>query len=233
MEADGEWHTSDNKYGSATWKATHPTTTAAKPALSRKPSSVAHPPSHSKLANNDLNGKVKPNNQEIFILDSDDEDEGQVKRELSPSFGSASSGHQSFDSSATSVPQSQSQADDVIDLTLDSDDEAPVISRKAEKRKATDAELSSTSPTEQIWKKSRPDPDRHIPARSSIGTDYPTLHPLPSRPAAPRSPLHYTTPYQGGSGLASTFPPYTIRGTANTTLPPLPNIPPRTNGHWS
>jgi E3 SUMO-protein ligase PIAS1 len=234
VEADGEWHTSDNKYGSPTWNSTHPTTTAVRPVLSRKPSSHAQTFSNSppKPATSDLNGKTRPHNQEIFILDSDDEDEGQVKRELSPSFGSASSGHQSFDSSATSVPQSQSQPDDVIDLTLDSDDEAPVDSRQAGKRKATEAELTSTSPTEQIWKKSRPDPDRTFSARGSTTTDYPTLHPPPPRPVAPGSPLQYAAPYQG-TGLSSTFSSYTVRGTGSTPMPPLPSLLPRTNGHWS
>ncbi|KAF9457450.1 PINIT domain-containing protein [Collybia nuda] len=233
VEADGEWHTSDNKYGSAQWKATHTPIAVTKPAiLSRKPSVVAHPPSSSpsKLGPDDLKEKTNVKDHEIFILDSDDEDEGQVKRELSPSFGSATSGYQSFESSATSVPQSQSQTDDVIDLTLDSDDEAPVVSQKAGKRKATDAELSSTSPTEQIWKKSRPDPDRTVPTRVSINTDYPILS---SHSVAPRSPLQYTPSFQPGSSLGSTFSPFNIRSTTNMTLPPLQNVPPRTNGHWS
>lgn len=91
----------------------------------------------------DQNGKKKA--VEIMVLDSDDEDdEGRVKRELSPSFASGSS---SIVNQA--APTSQSQGGDVIDLTLDSEDEEtpPPPSKTAEKRKAPDYGLPS--PTEQ------------------------------------------------------------------------------------
>ncbi|KAG6862364.1 hypothetical protein C0995_011804 [Termitomyces sp. Mi166 len=144
VEADGEWHTSDNKYGSATWKASHPI--AAAPV--RKPTSQPVSRSPSKV---DVNGKAKAK-QEVYVLDSDDEDEGQVKRELSPSL--ASNSH-SYD--GTTAPPKQKEPDTVIDLTLDSDDEESPPSRQIGKRKAIDPEPSSTSPSESIWKKSRID----------------------------------------------------------------------------
>ena len=142
VEADGEWHTSDNKYGSPGWKHVHPPEPAMK--------LPAPPVKTNGAGSSDLNGKNAK--VEIVVLDSDDDDdEGQVKRELSPSFGSGSS---------VLVPPSESPSlgaesqTDVIDLTLDSEEEdPPPSSRTAEKRKVSDSGIPS--PTEQIWKKSR------------------------------------------------------------------------------
>ena len=76
IEADGQWHTEDNKYASPAWKATH---------------SVAA--SLVRLVANGMHGvngqdKPRPSNAEIVILDSDDEngDEGRMNWEpsLSP-----------------------------------------------------------------------------------------------------------------------------------------------------
>lgn len=141
VEADGQWHSSDNKYASVKWKSTHA------PILPKAPS-LPPPPKPESL---DQNGKKKA--IEIMVLDSDDEDdEGRVKRELSPSFASGSS----FTANQGPLP-SQSPGD-VIDLTLDSDEEyqpapAPPV-KTAEKRKALDYGLQS--PTElQHPKRSR------------------------------------------------------------------------------
>ncbi|KAF7310866.1 MIZ zinc finger protein [Mycena chlorophos] len=138
VEADGEWHTSDNKYGSATWKAAHPP--AAKPAAVAKPVTKSPPKA-------DPNGKRKAI-ESIVVLDSDDEDEGLVKRELSASFASSSSANQSGrETTSKSQP-------DVIDLTLDSDDEEPPPPPPRAKRTASEAGIA-LSPTENIWKKGR------------------------------------------------------------------------------
>jgi E3 SUMO-protein ligase PIAS1 len=115
-------------------------------------------------------GKANSRNVEIVILDSDDEDEGRVKRELSPSFASGTSGsaHQSFD--GTSVPLTQTQSEDVIDLTLDSEDDEPApepTSRAAEKRKAMDFDLSHDS---QHWKKARTNEGASIQQQMAIRT---------------------------------------------------------------
>ncbi|RDB28615.1 E3 SUMO-protein ligase pli1 [Hypsizygus marmoreus] len=224
VEADGEWHTSDNKYGSPAWKTLHPV--SAVPV--RKPPSTSQQSSRSpsKPTNTDSNGKAKAVNREIFVLDSDDEDESQVKRELSPSFASGSP--------ATSVPQSQSQSDQVIDLTLDSDDEEPPPVRQNGKRKAVDADVPSTSPTEQIWKKSRLD-SQSFGGGSSTNDDYRASGHTTSRATAPLQPLRYAAPYQGTS-LSSDYPTYSA---GDSSLPsprlPLPSINallPRTNGRW-
>ncbi|KAJ7492670.1 PINIT domain-containing protein [Mycena latifolia] len=158
VEADGEWHTTDNKYGSATWKASHAPATIPKAPSPRKSLPAKSPPD-SPSKSGDPNGKRKA--AEIVVLDSDDEDEGRVKRELSPSFASTSSVNRSF-GSIPGETAANSQGDDVIDLTLDSDDEAEPPSRPAAKRTASDAGI--VSPTEQIWKKGRLDVDRNLPA---------------------------------------------------------------------
>ncbi|EEB89793.1 hypothetical protein MPER_12075 [Moniliophthora perniciosa FA553] len=130
VEADGEWHTTDNKYGSANWKIKHPPTGSVKP-----PSPIRQPLPTVKTELQEptvgLNGAVdpprKPNDVQIMVLDSDDEEEeGLVKRELSPSTANGTSaGPQSH------APPSQ---DDVIDLTIDSDDEEPSPPKQTRKR---------------------------------------------------------------------------------------------------
>lgn len=158
VEADGEWHTSDNKYGSAAWKRAHPPEPAVK--------LPASPVKTNGTGSSDLNGKKKVS-VEIVVLDSDDEDdEGQVKRELSPSFGSGSSVLVPPSESPSLGAESQSQTD-VIDLTLDSDEEdLPPSSRTAEKRKVMDNGIPS--PTEQIWKKSRVESIAPMPNLKSV-----------------------------------------------------------------
>ncbi|KAI0639487.1 PINIT domain-containing protein [Trametes polyzona] len=155
VEADGLWHTEDNKHGSAEWTTAHP------PAAKKPPSPVKRAPSPVKPVTNGVDGKDKPrpSNAEIVILDSDeeDEDEGRVKRELSPSADVARLPRASQSASVSSSQPPRSQATDIIDLTLDSEDEepqppprpAPSLSKK---RKDMD---DLPSPTEQIWKKSR------------------------------------------------------------------------------
>jgi E3 SUMO-protein ligase PIAS1 len=170
VEADGDWHTGDNKYASARWKLSHPATSLLKaPLTPRKSTSVMKSPMQTPAPTKER-GKENPHNVEIVILDSDDEDEGRVKRELSPSFASGTSGsaHQSFDS--TSLPLTQSQSEDVIDLTLDSDDDEPApepTSRVVEKRKAMDFDLSHDL---QYWKKARANDGASIQQQMAIRT---------------------------------------------------------------
>jgi E3 SUMO-protein ligase PIAS1 len=253
VEADGEWHTSDNKYSSATWKSTHPATRIIKPpSTPRKSLSFIKSPSHTpaRPASGIVagNGKAKAND-EIVVLDSDDEDEGRVKRELSPSHGSGSSVsvNRSFD--GTSVPRSHT--DDVIDLTLESDDEEPPMSTQPRKRKASVAGLPTTS-TELIWKKGRTVDHTStmmaIPPttpRNANGRDHPR-HPHHAhnvaRPSAPSSPpIRYAPQYPGTSlpHIYSTFPPRGAPAAAAPQLPPLnsntflPQLNGSSNSRWS
>lgn len=214
VEADGEWHTSDNKFGSASWKIKHPPKQPN--AAARKPvSSVKALVSETSASSSTgPNGTKKPD-VEITVLDSDDEDEGRVKRELSPSFGNISSGSQS----QSSVPYPR--AGDVIDLTIDSDDDEPPP-RNSGKRKASEA----VSPTEGIWKKAR--------TSDSFSTDSsatPVTLPITAmRPAVP-----VLAP--GTVRLTSTFNSSPPSAAAPTTLPPFhaafSGRPPPINGFSS
>ena len=83
IEADGQWHTEDNKYASPAWKAAHP---VAPP--SKLPSVAQWAASPVKQVANGMNGvniqdKPRPSNAEIIILDSDEEDEGRLIRQHS------------------------------------------------------------------------------------------------------------------------------------------------------
>jgi E3 SUMO-protein ligase PIAS1 len=228
VEADGQWHTTDNTYGSREWKAVHPVTTQQ--VADKNPSEENNPTrfaSESRTQSNDVNKKGVPP-QEIFIVDSDDEDEGRVKRELSPSY--ASSANQSFDGTLPRPPQSQqSQASQVIDLTLDSDDDddggdgddaEPVVSNANGKRKADEAGVG-TSPPDQLWKKGRGlgDPSRILPlprvstaTHNGVGTSH--YSPLSNN----RLPSYQ--PFQGNM-----LPPPTSSAIYN--YPRSPNMPHR------
>ncbi|KAG6851171.1 hypothetical protein H0H93_015181 [Arthromyces matolae] len=198
VEADGEWHTSDNKHGSASWKATHPVEGESVSKPPPQPSSRS--PSKADIDEN-ASGK-----REVYILDSDDEDdESQVKQELSPSIGSSS---QVLDGTTTSSKHAASNG--IIDLTLDSDDEESPPPMQTGKRKAPDLSPSSTSPSELIWKKSRT--DAH-PFRDG-GGDY-------GQPSASQSvpPIH------------PRYPPYSESHQNNyngTYLPSIDNLYPGT-----
>jgi len=137
VEADGEWHTSDDRYASDAWRKTH------KPG----PSSVSPTP-HPKYPgpSNSPSGHIRgASNQEksqrsgdVVVLDSEEEDEGEVKRELSPS-------------RAEQILTSGLPGAQVIDLTVESDDES-ASNRSLGKRKA---ESDPVSASEDTWKKSR------------------------------------------------------------------------------
>ncbi|OSD03150.1 hypothetical protein PYCCODRAFT_1434570 [Trametes coccinea BRFM310] len=224
VESDGQWHTEDNKYGSAEWLAAHPLT--AKPVAP-----VKRAPSPTKPTTSGVDGKDKPrpSNAEIVILDSDeeDEDEGRVKRELSPSTDSMRlpRSSQSISVGGSQPPRSQtsrSQATDIIDLTLDSDDEQPPsrpppVVPVSQKRKAMD---DLPSPTEQIWKKSRTDSVLSSP----IGHDRLSLA-APTMPALPSSSQsrYAASPQSSSRGLSSQS--YGAPG-GLPTPPSLPRRPP-------
>ena len=241
VEADGQWHTSDNQYACASWRAAHPPPKAL--SLSLPPTPIKHPsPTTARpaaIGNDQKNGL---SSSEIFILDSDDEEEGQVKRELSPSVP------RSYTTSLASIgsipPRSQTVTSDVIDLTLDSDDEAPPARvpppslhppspppppPPSNKRK-TD-ELDLVSPTESVWKKSRIE-GLALPAISTLNGTSPLPHfpngdhyspppPPPSRdPRLPHLPLD-RLPVRPQPFTNSYIPP------GGAPVPSRPSIPRR------
>lgn len=81
VEADGEWHTEDSKYGSASWMANRPKeapSVKASPApFSRKQSSTVEPPDR-KPNGDGADPNVKKKEPEVFVLDDDDTDDGDV-----------------------------------------------------------------------------------------------------------------------------------------------------------
>lgn len=232
VEVDGQWHSEDNVFGSAEWKASHP---PAKPAARALPSPVKkRSPSPTKPVTNGINGhdKPQPSDAEIVILDSDDEDEGRVKRELSPSNETNMS---SFNSQRTVTypPPSQTQHTDVIDLTLDSDDEAPPVPATKKRKQVEDI----PSPTEQIWKKSRTDGTAASPGSSSVASSSAYLngshHSGPSSrsmpngsPSLPPTP-RYTPAYSSGAQPYGYFPPSPRR------IPTHPYLPQSNGTHSS
>jgi E3 SUMO-protein ligase PIAS1 len=230
VEADGEWHTSDNKYGSAGWKAAHAPVVPKQAPLSPRdslPKASAH-----------LNGTgaVDPNEKkkadvEIFVLDSDDSDEeGRVKRELSPSIGSGSSAVVNRSMDVASLSAASQPQTNVIDLTLDSDDDdgPSPPPRTAEKRKAPDTGL--VSPTELIWKKARVD---SIPppvmrnvngVNGTAGSSHVngTISPSALNPLH-MQPVHYPLrdAQHPQSSIYSSLPPSVPRPPATATSPTL------------
>lgn len=252
VEADGQWHTTDNKYGSMEWIASHPTFANSSPSLAKKPPTPSYnpscPPSN---GSGQANGKGKAT--EIYVLDDsddDDEDEGRVKRELSPSY--ASSTNQSFDGTLPPMTQTQTQSQSqpntqFIDLTLDDSDEEdqPIVSHAQGKRRATESDLDNSA--DQVWKKARVDPSsRILPAPpvpsipSSIPPSLPHTSLMNNHP--PPSPAHYQSVFSGNilpPPTVNNYPNYSTGriGPANPSLqlPPLTNPtyhrqPPPPNG---
>ncbi|EJD04077.1 uncharacterized protein FOMMEDRAFT_155211 [Fomitiporia mediterranea MF3/22] len=156
VEADGEWHTIDNKIGSKGWMQTHRSKPADRSAstsganASNQPRSSTSVPPRIGAPNTDA---VAQSLEDVVVLDSDsdNEDERRVKRELSPTTSpiSMDTNKNGFGPATTKAASST-----VIDLTLDSEDEdapqtAPVA---AIKRKASD---TLERAEDAIYKKSR------------------------------------------------------------------------------
>ncbi|KAI0778270.1 PINIT domain-containing protein [Trametes elegans] len=241
VEADGQWHTEDNKHGSAEWLAAHPPAVPAK----KLPSPVKRLPSPVKPLTNGID-RPRPSNAEIVILSSDeeDEDEGRVKRELSPSTESTRIPRSSQSVSIGGSQPPRSQVSDIIDLTLDSDDDEPPprpAAHLSKKRKEVD---DLPSPTEQIWKKSRTDGGSSSSTHDRPMARGPDLHvpPLPALPSTRYSSSQHSSgrapgsqPYASSSALSTPpslprrAPPATHDNFRNT-LPPLSSLVPRGSG---
>lgn len=238
VEPDGEWHTSDNKFASSAWKAAHP------PTLSQSSPVKKTSASPTKVVPKQENGakSLGPLNAEIVILDSDDEDDNRVKRELSPSTDGTGTkgGRTTANTSLASMPP-PSQTSDVIDLTLDSDDEDPPPLRRppsqhlsvpqasATSKKRDSSELDSASPTETIWKKSRTESASATPSLPQF-RGLPVLSPpgsARSLPSSSTSTGRYQIPYQLFSPPYSPpYPPHTVPPTAPVSgLGSLPSRP--------
>ena len=157
VEADGEWHTSDNKFASEGWKTSHPLPNGVvRPVSPKKEPETPAPISSPSLKA--PNGRALP--EVISLTDSEDDEERIVKRELSPKSGYTSQSH-SFASSGgksgrTPPPPSSkaSFSNEVIDLTLDSDeDDLPSTYDSVHKRK--ERGLDDSPEASSSWKKPR------------------------------------------------------------------------------
>ncbi|KAJ3551022.1 hypothetical protein NMY22_g51 [Coprinellus aureogranulatus] len=227
VEADGEWHTSDNKYASALWRATH--------AVIPKPSSPSKPPPvpvARPAPSSTSQEKGKGKSAEVVILsDSEDEDEGVVKRELSPS------NSRSIDSIPYSPnnPGPSQLAGDVIDLTLSDDDEpapAPPAPR-AYKRTADSADLPDYHAADP-WKKSRPSVDQ-LPPIVFHGSNNSTAR-EPNRNLVPLSVLNGVNAQAARPPLPNN--PYNVHLnrqslTDSRQLPPIDSYRPNGAPRWS
>ena len=211
VEANGEWHTSDDKYASPTWKGTQkPAPPADSPTPYPNPS-VEFTGSSDHVHSTSTQEKQQ-NLGNVLVLDSEEEDEGEVKRELSPSRRERSL--------VNGLPSTQ-----VIDLTIESDDENASVGSLEKKRKA---EVDAVVPTEEVWKKSRigDSPNGATTTRTVNGSvNDPTTDvlglgghqgarrfvSLPQRPpghggqytATPHAGSPYTTPYYGSVSTGS------------------------------
>ncbi|KAF5337313.1 hypothetical protein D9611_003161 [Ephemerocybe angulata] len=169
VEADGEWHTSDNKYGSPHWKATHQFVPPA-PSPTKPPIQAPRPVQ----STSEDKGKGRSNAEVVVLSDSEDEEEGQVKRELSPT-NSRSLDSLSFNGQSSGRGDSQ-LAGDVIDLTLSDEEEEPAPPpARSYKRSADNAELPDYH-TVDHWKKNRPSVDHQqqqdpIPPNAYYGSN--------------------------------------------------------------
>lgn len=210
VESDGQWHTSDNKFGSASWLASHPGTV---------PFRLSPSPRESSPASVDEEAAAKAHarkNVEILVLDSDDEDEGRVKQELSDSYPMNTFSSPTSNAGLPTTAR-QPRGGDVIDLTADSDEDEPqpppMARSSLEKRKALSG---APSPTEQIWKKSRVD---SVPA-----TQQPQPPPQPQISHAvhlpPVSPVANVIPMSTPRSPVTSYP----TGPSNYAVPQLPPV---------
>lgn len=213
VEADGEWHTADNRYGSPAWKAKNSVIIPVQ--MLKKEESPPPVKLEPEVGMSKLNGQQKTDVSYILLSD-DDEDE--VQKELSTSY--------SADHSMNSTPQrpGQDKAPNVIDLTLDSDDDEPAPAQSG-KRKMTEAALGPTSPTEPIWKKGRHEFDYQLPSITTLHNPAPSPH---FRQSALSNGNQLPLPHPVNPGSPPRFSHYS--GTSTTSTPLYNNLPIRGNG---
>ncbi|WVW82607.1 hypothetical protein I302_104618 [Kwoniella bestiolae CBS 10118] len=134
LEPGGDWHTEDNKYGSADWLASH--RTAAPSPVEKKPEMAPSPQSNGNGATSD-NAISKRKIVELLSDSEDEDDEQPLSRTVNggsrplalptaalPRFTPAATPATPATGGASSARSSIQPANDIIDLTLsDSEDE--------------------------------------------------------------------------------------------------------------
>jgi E3 SUMO-protein ligase PIAS1 len=241
VEADGEWHTEDDKYGSQGWMAS----AASRP---RPPERKVKAEPDTKPPREPSADQARPKPAEYLVLDSDDDDDstpatGVPADETPKSVGPPSA--------SSSRPQSQTQA--VIDLTLSSDDEAdelplpppppPALLAQAPVQEAANGafkrkERDSTS-QDSSWKRSRVEHPANgfMPAQNDDNRppmrEEPRLMRSNSRPPNQYAHPSYPHPSTAASGRAPDYPGpaygYGQHHNAHHGLPPANAYPHRYN----
>lgn len=153
VEANGEWHTEDDKHGSQGWMST----AASRP---RPVEKVKAEPETRPLRESSTDS-AKPKPAEYLILDSDDDDDVPPPR--APAFNAG----RGVAPSSSSPSRSVSQAQAIIDLTLSSDDEGdnppPAPRPSAPSTEPSSQEATSgfkrkergSTPQDAAWKRPR------------------------------------------------------------------------------
>ncbi|GJJ13896.1 hypothetical protein Clacol_008153 [Clathrus columnatus] len=176
VEADGEWHTSDNKYASEGWRKSHPLPDVSTPSTSK--SETPKTRESLPISSTQETKRSPPPQQVIDLSDSDDD---QVKRELSP-IGITKTLSSSSGSQNMRIPSTRASTTDVIDLTNDpdsSDTENHTPSRlNSLKRKEMDPPSESVS----VWKKARIGTPQSQQSASSPTTRHALPTPVPVIP---------------------------------------------------
>ncbi|CEL57495.1 E3 SUMO-protein ligase pli1 OS=Schizosaccharomyces pombe (strain 972 / ATCC 24843) GN=pli1 PE=1 SV=3 [Rhizoctonia solani AG-1 IB] len=225
VEANGEWHTEDDKYGSPAWVST----ATSRPRPVEKERKVKAEPETRSLMDSSAE-VVKPKTEEYLVVDSDDEDDTPLARYVPPP------------KATSSLPQAQIQAA-VIDLTLSSDDEdddppphpstsppaqqAPIQTAESAGGSFKRKERSPASQSQDVsWKRHRVEhpangftgassEERRIPVQEPPNTNRPpsasshngyTPYPHSSPPVAPMRPPDYSPPYGYNQQLNSHRP---------------------------
>ena len=211
VEANGEWHTDDDKHGSQGWMAS--AATRPRPAVKVK----AEPEARTLRQSSADSAKPKP--AEYLVLDSDDDDDPPPPR------ASAVDGARSVPSSSSSSrPTSQVQAA-VIDLTLSSDDEGDppppsrpsVAASSPQEPDSGGFKRKERSPTQDsTWKRPRVEHPANgfMGAQSdgnrTVGREDPQVMRSDSRPPAPNQYSHlsysHSPPSTAASGRAPEYP---------------------------
>lgn len=204
MEADGEWHTEDDKHGSQGWMGS----LANRPRPAEKRVKVEPDTRPSRQSSTDAN---KPRPAEYLVLDSESEDDMPAPRMSAPT------------SAGPSRQQSQAQGA-VIDLTLSSDDEGPAdppprpAPPTEPPRAASVSDLKrkerGTTPQDTAWKRPRVEhpangfvggqsDDGRTPTREDSGSVRSN-----SRPPPPNQLAHPTYTHTTSSSAPAGRPDY-------------------------
>ena len=150
VEADGEWHTQDNKYASAAWKSKLPPPAVAKAPVVPASNPASSSPAASFAAPSPVLPRASVSYEVYEIFDSDDEVDAST-----PSIPSFPPSIRHTSTSVASSSARRPSNTEVIDLTLSDSEEddaparpappapiAPVI-RRADKRKERDSPSSA------------------------------------------------------------------------------------------